>query len=150
MSTESGVWEIERAREIKRAWEIGLRETGGRRTHRCAPSFARDASTWRLQTGMGVLTAFARPDLPGDAIAAVIRPEGVRLTASGALASGIVTATTYRGSDLLADIRVGDQRITASLTGTARHTTRIGDAVSITIAPEAIWLIPDHTKKDHA
>ncbi len=109
---------------------------------------AREANEIRLQTDIGVLTAFARPDLPGDTIAAVIRPEGVRLAKAGGVATGIVTATTYRGSDLLAEIRVGAQCITASLTGAARHATSIGGAASLEIAPEAIWLIPYDPKEE--
>ncbi len=96
----------------------------------------------RVDTAIGPMTAQDRAGLDGDAVAAVIRPEGVRLTRAGSL-PGVVTATTYRGADMLAHVRVGADIILASLGGAARHDTRIGDTVGVEILPGAVWLVPN-------
>ena len=95
-----------------------------------------------IETAIGRLKSGPLPLPPGNAVAAVIRPEAVRMAAGGAF-SGTVTACTYRGSDMLADIMVGSQPIVASLVGGARHDTLVGDTVTFDIAPEAVWLVPD-------
>ena len=101
----------------------------------------------RGDTAIGPVTAPERAGLDGDAVAVVIRPEGVRFTQAGAF-PGVVTGTTYRGADMLAQVRIGEHILQASLGGAARHETRIGDAVGVEIAPGAVWLVPNHRPEE--
>ena len=64
-------------------------------------------------------------------------------TRYGAEFVGNVTGGIHRGSDMLADIMAGSHSIVASISGSARHETRIGDTVAFDIAPDAVWLMPD-------
>jgi putative spermidine/putrescine transport system ATP-binding protein len=82
----------------------------------------------------------------------MVRPEGLRLGAEGGpnRLTGRVTAVTFRGSlvRVQLDIGAGVSLMLDALND--RHLTlpRAGEPLSVSFAPEAIWLMNDHESRD--
>jgi len=105
----------------------------------------------RIETPAGMFTASGPPVRPGDKVHAIIRPEGVRILASGDGVAGentlraTIETATFRGADILVEFRgPADIRIQTSIASTAPEAAAIipGHTITLELPASALWLIP--------
>jgi len=79
----------------------------------------------------------------GQLVAAIIRPEDVRigaLPAGWTTLTGVIADVSYLGPHVTCAVAVGDDTIT--VTADARETFTLGDTVQVGWAPETTWVLP--------
>jgi ABC-type Fe3+/spermidine/putrescine transport system ATPase subunit len=85
---------------------------------------------------------------PGEAVAVVVRPEGVRVAAGGAsqgdghTLAGTVVEKSFRGSRNVVVLRVGEAELTVELPAT-QPVPEAGQALALRLEPEAVQVLPE-------
>jgi spermidine/putrescine transport system ATP-binding protein len=103
-----------------------------------------------LQTAVGVFRATGAAVRLGAHACAVIRPEEVRIVPANApppenVLAAVVEAVTYRGADMLIDLKAGQAlRLLASIPATRPEAAAAIEGASLTLhlPPAALWVIP--------